>query len=183
MIPWSRLSWSVVGLGLALTIGPGCERRQPASAVAAEVSGLPKQAQPKLPVVKLWLGAQELNAEVARTERQRSTGMMFRTGIGEDEAMLFVFPYPAPLAFWMKNVSIPLSCAYLNSEGVILELHDMKPHDETAIPAKSRETQFVIETAQGWFERNHVGVGTLVRTVRGSLRETFSGELAPAGQH
>ena len=136
---------------------------------------MPTRAQPKLSAVKLWLGAHELSAEVARTEKERTIGMMFRTNIAENEAMLFVFPYAARVAFWMKNVPIPLSCAYLNREGVILELHDMKPHDETPIPADSREVQYVLETAQGWFERNQVGPGTLVQTDKGSLRETFFG--------
>jgi hypothetical protein len=129
--------------------------------------------------VKLWLGAHELSAEVARTEKERTIGMMFRTNIAENEAMLFVFPRVARVAFWMKNVPIPLSCAYLNREGVILELHDMKPQDETPIPANSREVQYVLETAQGWFERNQVGAGTLVQTDKGSLRDTFFGR-APA---
>jgi hypothetical protein len=77
-------------------------------------------------------------------------------------------------------VPIPLSCAYLNREGVILELHDMKPQDETPIPADSREVQYVLETAQGWFERNQVGAGTLVQTDKGSLRETFFGRALSA---
>lgn len=140
---------------------------------------MPTRAQPKLTTVKLWLGAHELSAEVARTEKERTIGMMFRTNIAENEAMLFVFPRVARVAFWMKNVPIPLSCAYLNREGVILELHDMKPQDETPIPANSREVQYVLETAQGWFERNQVGAGTLVQTDKGSLRDTFFGR-APA---
>jgi hypothetical protein len=140
---------------------------------------LPTQAQPKLTTLKLWLGPHELTAEIARNERERSAGMMFRTNIAENEAMLFVFPQVTRVAFWMKNVPIPLSCAYLNREGVILELHDMKPQDETPIPANSREVQYVLETAQGWFERNQVGAGTLVQTDKGSLRDTFFGR-APA---
>jgi uncharacterized membrane protein (UPF0127 family) len=104
--------------------------------------------------------------------------MMFRTNIAENEAMLFVFPYPSRVSFWMKNVSIPLGCAYLDREGVILEVHALKPHNETPVPADSREVQFVLETREGWFERNQVGVGTLVQTEKGTLRETFFGRTA-----
>lgn len=174
-------AWAL-GLALALAIGAGCGQSAPESVLAGERSNLPKQAQPRLPTVKLWLGPHELTAEVARNERERSAGMMFRTNIAESEAMLFVFPYAARVSFWMKNVPIPLSCAYVNGEGVIVELHELKPHDETAVVAESREVQFVIETAQGWFERNQVGVGTLVRTERGSLRETFFGRTPAGGE-
>jgi uncharacterized membrane protein (UPF0127 family) len=121
-----------------------------------------------------------LTAEVARNEQERSTGMMFRTNIAENEAMLFVFPYAAQVSFWMKNVPIPLSCAYLNREGVIVELHELKPQDETSVPSSSREVQYVVETAQGWFERNGVGVGTLIQTEKGTLRETFFGRPSTA---
>ncbi|MCL4177112.1 MAG: DUF192 domain-containing protein [Verrucomicrobia bacterium] len=178
------LSVSALGLALALllAVGAGCGRSAPEAARAAETSNLPKQAQPRLPTVKLWLGPHELTAEVARNERERSAGMMFRTNIAESEAMLFVFPYAARVSFWMKNVPIPLSCAYLNREGVIVELHELKPHDETPVVAESREVQFVIETAQGWFERNQVGVGTLVQTEKGSLRETFFGRMPSGGE-
>jgi hypothetical protein len=164
---------------LLLAAGFGCGRSGTDAVAAGETSKLPDKAQPTLPRLKLWLGPHELSAEIARNERERSTGMMFRTNIAENEAMLFVFPYTAQVSFWMKNVPIRLSCAYLNRDGVILELHDLEPHDETPVPSGSREVQFVVETAQGWFERNRVGVGTLVQTERGSLRETFFGRPTP----
>lgn len=130
--------------------------------------------------MKVWLGPHELTAEVALTERQRTAGMMFRTNITDSEGMLFVFPYAAQVSFWMKNVPIPLSCAYLSPEGVILELHQLEPHNETPVLAEARQVQFVLETAQGWFERHQVGVGTLVQTEKGSLQETFFRRPAPA---
>ena len=55
-------------------------------------------------------------------------------------------------------------------------------HDETSVPSNSRDIQFVVETAQGWFERNGVGVGTLVQTEKGTLRETFFGRPVGVGR-
>lgn len=98
---------------------------------------------------------------------------MFRTNITENEGMLFVFPRPGQAAFWMKNVPIPLSCAYIDPDGVILELHDLEPHNEETVNARSDRIQYVLETKHGWFERQGVGTGTVVRTERGTLRETF----------
>jgi len=138
----------------------------------AVIQGRP---QPKLPTIKVWLGPHELTAEVAHTMDQLTNGMMFRSNMDEQEAMLFVFPEPYQVAFWMKNTLIPLSCAYIDGDGIILEIHDMKPKDETQIRAASDRIQFVLETRQGWFERNNISVGTAVRTERGGLRETFYG--------
>ena len=87
--------------------------------------------------------------------------------------MLFVFGGPMRASFWMRNTLIPLSCAYIDPEGVIQEIRDMKPLDETPIEAKTDQVQYVLEVKQGWFERNKVNVGMLVRTEQGSLRETY----------
>ncbi len=159
----------------ALVFGAGCENSgtQAADSDAKKPSG--GQPQPKLPTVKLWLGSKELITEIARTPNQLATGMMFRKEMAENEAMLFIFAQPHKASFYMKNTLIPLSCAYIDSEGVILEIRDMKPLDEKPIEAASNRIQFVLETKQGWFERNKVGVGALLRTEKGSLVETFLG--------
>ncbi len=135
---------------------------------------LPTTAQPKLATMKLWLGAEELETELALTDRERETGMMFRTKMAESEGMLFVFPAPYRASFWMMNTSVPLSAAYISPEGVILEIHDLQPHDTNSIVAASDRVQFVLETRQGWFERHHIGTNTVVRTERGSLQDTFT---------
>jgi uncharacterized membrane protein (UPF0127 family) len=121
--------------------------------------------------VKLWLGSRELVAEVARTPSEVATGLMFRTNMAPNEAMLFMLALPQQAEFYMRNTLLPLSCAYMDDEGVILETHDMKPKDETAIPSKSREVRFVLEVNRGWFAVNHVGPGILVRTEKGALRD------------
>ena len=75
----------------------------------------------------------------------------------------------------MRNTLIPLSCAYIGSDGTILEIHDMKPKDETPIEAGTDKIQYVLEVNRGWFDRNKVSTGMVVRTERGSLRESFFG--------
>ncbi len=134
---------------------------------------LPTAAQPKLPIIKLWLGAEELTTEVASTQQQQQTGMMFRTSMAENEGMLFVFPGPYQASFWMMNTIVPLSAAYISPEGVILEIHQLQPHDTNSVVAATDRVQFVLETPQGWFERHHIGTNTVVRTERGSLQDTF----------
>jgi len=104
---------------------------------------------------------------------QIATGMMFRKEMGENQGMLFVFLRPHRTAFYMRNTYIPLSCAYIDPEGTVLELHDMKPLDESQITAKSDDIQYVLEMKQGWFARNNIAVGTVIRTEIGPLRDTF----------
>lgn len=153
----------------------GCGQPPVGSPVAAQSPpSSPTQAQPKLSTIKLWLGPKEITAEQALTPKQVETGMMFRKELGENEGMLFVFSRPSRVAFWMRNTLIPLSCAYLDPEGRILEIHEMKPLDETTIRASSDQIQYVLEMNPQWFARNNIGTGTVVRTERGTLAETYS---------
>jgi uncharacterized membrane protein (UPF0127 family) len=121
--------------------------------------------------VKLWVGPQELVAEVAARPVEIATGLMFRTNLAPNEAMLFLLPVPQRAKFYMRNTLIPLSCAYLDDEGVIQEIHDMKPNDETAILSGFANIRFVLEVNQGWFKANHISPGALMRTETGPLSE------------
>lgn len=123
--------------------------------------------------MKLWLGAEELVTELAVTGLQMQTGMMFRTNMEENAGMLFVFPQAHQAAFWMKNTFVPLSAAYIDPEGVILEIHALEPHNTNSVVAGTARVQYVLETPQGWFDRHNVHTGAVVRTEFGSLRQTF----------
>jgi hypothetical protein len=165
-------------------VGAGCgssDRPDKAHAASATTSTIATQAvqnadgqpQPKLRTLKLWLGPEEMIAEIAISMHEITNGMMFRPKMEENEGMLFVFNGPHQASFWMKNTLVPLSCAYIDPDGVILEEHDMKPKDETAITASTARIQYVLEVKQGWFERHNIKVGTQIRTERGTLAETF----------
>jgi uncharacterized protein len=165
------IGWAVIGTWLLA----GCERSVTTAAPLAtnQIGSVPTQVQAKLPTIKVWLGSEELVTEVARTDLQLRTGMMFRETIAENEAMIFVFDRPDYRAFWMTNVSVPLSCAYIDPNGVILEIHDMTPQETKPIESATDRIQYVLETKQGWFDRNKVSTGMVVRTEIGSLAETF----------
>ena len=154
----------------------GCKKTPPPEPVSAKAGSpaLPTAAQPKLATVHLWLGPEELNAEIASTPIQEETGMMFRTNLAENAGMLFVFGNPVQASFWMKNCPLPLSCAYIESDGSIAEIHDLQPNNETPVVAASNNVQYVLEVNQGWFARHHLSPGTLVRTEFGSLPESFT---------
>ena len=130
-------------------------------------------AQPKLPTLKLWMGTQEVAAELAIRPVEIMTGMMFRKDMGEYEGMLFVFAQPHRASFYMKNTRVPLSAAYIDPSGVIAEIHDLKPLDESSVPAHTDQVQYVLEMKQGWFKRNNVSTGVVIRTEFGALGDAF----------
>jgi hypothetical protein len=156
---------------VALMVATGCKKSGPAADPGVDLSE-PRQAQPRLATLQLWLGPEHITAEMALTPDQERTGMMFRTSMAEDEGMIFVFPAQRA-SFWMKNCPLPLSVAYLDPDGVIQEIHDLQPHNTNAVLSASANIHFALETPQGWFQRHHVSEGMTVRTERGSLMETF----------
>ena len=167
-----HINWVI----LVLILGLGCQKPAPSPSPTNNTNAEgPSQAQPKLPTVKLYVGTNELITEIARSSYQLQTGMMFRKSMEENEAMIFVFSQPSKASFYMRNTSVSLSAAYIDSEGVIREIHDLKPFDETPVDASTDQIRYVLEVRQGWFDRRQIKPGIAVGTERGSLAETFFG--------
>jgi len=158
---------------LAATFWAGCQKSADVASSPSVDDLLPKQAQPKLQTMKIYLGAEILDTEMALTDEQIHTGMMFRTNIQETDAMLFVLPAPQRASFWMKNCPESISAAYITPDGTIQEIHHLEKNDTNGVVAARDDIQFVLETKDGWFARHNIGPGTVIRTEKGSLRETF----------
>ena len=112
-------------------------------------------------------------AEICREPVEIATGMMFRTKMAENEAMIFVFSNAEPRNFYMRNCLVPLSAAYIEPDGKIAEMIDLQPGDERGVQSRTSNIQFVLEVPQGWFKRHSISNGVVIRTERGSLKETF----------
>lgn len=167
----SLLAMGIAGF-LAVVACPGCKKSTAAPPAPPPLyPGLPTAAQPKLPTTKLWVSTQELVSELAITGEQQQTGMMFRTNMAENEAMLFVSPFPHRASFWMMNTILPLSAAYIDTEGIILEIHDLQPHDTNSVVASSERIQFILEVNQGWFKRHNINTGMVIRAETGPLKQ------------
>lgn len=126
-----------------------------------------------MPTVKLYLGAEIMDAEMCVTPRETQTGMMFRKSMGTNDGMIFSLGYPQRAGFWMKNCYVPLSVAYIDPDGVIQEIHPLQVQDTNTVVSSANNIRFALETPQGWFDRHHVTTGMVVRTEKGSLLQTF----------
>jgi len=152
----------------------GCKQQPPATTENQPfIPDEPTQAQPKLPTMKLFLGAETLDAELAITPRQLQTGMMFRTNIQETDAMIFPLGRPQQASFWMKNCPESISAAYISRDGVIQEIHHLEHDDTNNINSATDNIEFVLETKEGWFTRHGIGVGTVIQSEKGPLAQVF----------
>lgn len=113
------------------------------------------------PVNQLDISGHALFAEVARTPATRSQGLMFRQSMGENSGMLFVFPYTGHQSMWMMNTHIPLSVAFLDEKGRILNIEDMVPHTKTP-HSSAGAAKYALEMNLGWFKTRNIKAGTPV---------------------
>ena len=103
-----------------------------------------------------------LRAEIASTQEERNQGLMYRKNLPDGEGMFFVFERDHVLSFWMKNTVIPLSIAFIASDGRIIEIKDMYPLDTNSV-SSSRSARYALEVPQGWFSRAGVRSGDVVK--------------------
>lgn len=96
-----------------------------------------------------------LDCEVARTEKDKERGLMFRKFLGKNRGMIFVYNQPEQMNFWMQNTQIPLSIAYVHERLFIASIHDMKPFS-LDIVSSDIPVLYAIEANLGWFKNNHV---------------------------
>lgn len=127
----------------------------PASAQAPD--GKPQS----LPITTIRVGPHTVAAEVASTPDQRTLGLMYRFSLPAEHGMLFVFPEPQPLAFWMRNTFIPLSIAYIDADGRILNVAEMAPRSDATHPSRG-DALYALEMRKGWFADKGIGPGTRV---------------------
>ena len=114
--------------------------------------------QPRLPTVQLQAGMHNIVAEVAQTPQQQQIGMMMRTEMATHEGMLFVFEEAGPRCFWMKNTLLPLAIAFLEDDGTVVNIAEMKPRSE-ATHCSEKPVRFALEMNQGWFSKRGIKPG------------------------
>jgi uncharacterized membrane protein (UPF0127 family) len=140
---------------LTRVFGAGC--------LALAVAGPARAATANeaLPTIPLSINGHKIVVEVAATPERRSLGLMNRFSLQPDHGMLFVFDYPEPQAFWMKNTFIPLSIAFVAADGRIINVDEMQPHDESTHTSRG-PALYAIEMRKGWFTERGIKSGDVI---------------------
>lgn len=146
--------------------GDGTPARSPSQGTESPEGAAASSPSPQRGWAWVIFNGDTVHAEVADTPAARERGLMFRTDLGENEGMLFVFPNSQIRSFWMRNTYIPLDIAYMDPDFVIVDIKQMEPEDETLIDS-ARPAMFALETRQGWFERRGISVGDRAQVVWG----------------
>jgi uncharacterized protein len=126
------------------------------AATAAPAQNAPQQ----LRTVPLTVGGMHvIQAQVATSPEQRATGLMHRRDMPTNHGMLFVFEEAQPQCFWMRNTLLPLSIAFIDDAGQIVNIAEMKALDETS-HCSAQPVRYALEMNQGWFAKRGLKKGS-----------------------
>ena len=113
----------------------------------------------------LEAGVHRIDVEVAADEQTRQLGLMYRSHLPSEQGMLFVYPSSLRICMWMRNTLIPLSVAFLDEEGRILNIENMTPLSEES-HCSVKPARFALEMNQGWFVGHGVKAGDRIKDVK-----------------
>ncbi len=117
-----------------------------------------------------------LNVELAKNNAERAQGLMYRSHLPKESGMLFAFPDQDDRSFWMRNTHVPLSIAYADAKGKIINIEDMEPYSEVGVRSKSPAT-YALEMNKGWFDQNGIKPGNSLDGVVGLQCESLLTDL------
>lgn len=128
----------------------------------------PSAAFANAPAITFDASSQAMHVEVADTPQEQHTGLMNRPCLGDDWGMIFVYTGDVQTTFWMKDTLVPLTIAFIKSDGTILKLEDMQPRTEN-IHQSPAPYRYAIEANQGWYAAHGIQTGDKA-TIPASLR-------------
>lgn len=112
----------------------------------------PVGPQPRLDTAVLRSGEVSIEVELALSDTEKQAGLMFRKELADGQGMLFAYDEDRRMSFWMKNTLIPLSIAFVSSDGTIREIRDMEARSLAPVES-ARFVRYAIEAPLGWFGR------------------------------
>jgi uncharacterized membrane protein (UPF0127 family) len=115
----------------------------------------------QMPEITLTAGKQHITVEIARSLHEREIGLMHRHVLPEDHGMLFVFPSISYMGMWMVDTYIPLSVAFIDAQGNIINIDNMKPLTRDVHYA-ARPAKYALEMNRGWFSRHGIKPGSSI---------------------
>jgi uncharacterized protein len=90
---------------------------------------------------------------------------MMRNKMLQNQGMLFVFERSEPHCFWMRNTLLPLSIAFIDDNGVIVNIADMKPQSDDSHCSK-KPVRFALEMNQGWFAAKGIKADSVIGGIK-----------------
>ena len=152
-----------VGLAVVMLALAGCAQgsesagaKPKAAVVAVAKVAEVKDVQTFFP---LTVGGRELRVQVVVTLAEMQRGLMGRRDLGADEGMVFVYPVPQRMSFWMKNTPTPLDIGFFKADGKLGEVYPLYPYDETAVSSVGMDYTLALEVNQGWFAKQGLKPG------------------------
>jgi uncharacterized protein len=137
-------------------------RSKLAAAIVATLTALAAGAQqPELPTRALTAGVHLITAEIASEERTREMGLMYRRSLQPNHGMLFVFDPAEKACMWMRNTLLPLSVAFIEADGRILNIEDMEPRTDQIHCARGA-VPYALEMVRGWFAERGLKAGETI---------------------
>ena len=115
----------------------------------------------RFPAIQLAAGMHLIQAEVAQTDPQRQQGLMHREKMASNHGMVFVFDQAAPQCMWMKNTLLPLSVAFIDADGKIVNIEDMQPQTLDS-HCSAKPVKYALEMNLGWFKQKNVKPGSAI---------------------
>lgn len=132
-----------------------------AALLSLAASGASAQTGAQFPTTKLTAGMHLIQAEVAQTDPQRQQGLMFREKMANNHGMVFVFDQPTTQCMWMKNTLLPLSVAFIDADGKIVNIEDMQPKTLDS-HCSAKPVKYALEMNLGWFKQKNVKPGSAI---------------------
>ena len=126
-------------------------------------------AAAQMPVLELTAGFHRIEAEVAANDANRMRGLMNRRSMPANHGMLFVFVVAARHCMWMRNTNLPLSVAFLDDDGRILNIENMQPQTENSHCA-ANAARYALEMNLDWFSSKGIQPGIRIGGLEKSPR-------------
>ena len=147
------VSWLTGGAALLAAVAlvlAGCNKDGTDQSVA------PKTVADFFPIK---VGERTVRMQLAVLPAEQQLGLMFRRDLGPDDGMLFPYRTPQAMSFWMRNTPTPLDIGFFDADGVLREIYQMYPHDETTVNSRSDRLKYALEMNQGWYRDSGVRPG------------------------
>lgn len=135
------------------------DRLKLAAALLALTACAREPLSPSSETARMSVRGAEVIAEIAADPARREQGLMFRREVPDGQGMLFIYPQPVEMAFWMRNTYVPLSIAFLDDSGRVLNIEHMQPFDEVTLHRSAEPCPMALEVPHGWFEAHGIGPG------------------------